>query len=168
MWPVQAVCVGSVTSSRLASWQGGAGLAYQPMAASHIASWATVVSNGLRGFGVTTIVGAEHDRHVTGGGKASVKLPQLTTCFEGTGLFGGARRLPARPLICQRFLPTSVCRIAATSCSSTARSIRSCIASQPKLQPILANMKPTIRAALAVRVLLGVAACEQHTEDGRW
>ena len=29
------------------------------------------------GFGAATIVGAEHERHVTGGGKASVKLPQF-------------------------------------------------------------------------------------------
>ena len=38
---------------------------------------ATVVSDGLWCFGATTIVGAEHERHVTGGGKASVKLPQF-------------------------------------------------------------------------------------------
>jgi len=46
-------------------------------AASHIAPTATVVSDGLWCFGATTIVGAEHERHVTGGGKASVKLPQF-------------------------------------------------------------------------------------------
>ena len=46
-------------------------------AASHIAPSATVVSDGLWCFGATTIVGAEHERHVTGGGKASVKLPQF-------------------------------------------------------------------------------------------
>jgi hypothetical protein len=46
-------------------------------AASHIAPTATVVSDGLWCFGAATIVGAEHERHVTGGGKASVKLPQF-------------------------------------------------------------------------------------------
>jgi len=46
-------------------------------AASHIAPSATVVSDGLWCFGATTIVGAEHERHATGGGKASVKLPQF-------------------------------------------------------------------------------------------
>ena len=46
-------------------------------AASHIAPSATVVSDGLWCFGATTIVGAEHERHVTGGGKASAKLPQF-------------------------------------------------------------------------------------------
>jgi hypothetical protein len=46
-------------------------------AASHIAPSATVVSDGLWCFGATTIVGAEHERHVTGGGRASVKLPQF-------------------------------------------------------------------------------------------
>ena len=46
-------------------------------AASHIAPTATVVSDGLWCFGATTVVGAEHERHVTGGGKASVKLPQF-------------------------------------------------------------------------------------------
>ena len=38
---------------------------------------ATVVSDGLWCFRATTIVGAEHERVVTGGGKASVKLPQF-------------------------------------------------------------------------------------------
>ena len=46
-------------------------------AASHIAPSATVVSDGLWCFGAATIVGAEHERRVTGGGKASVKLPQF-------------------------------------------------------------------------------------------
>jgi ribosomal protein L37AE/L43A len=46
-------------------------------AASHIAPSATVVSDGLWCFGAATLVGAEHERHVTGGGKASVKLPQF-------------------------------------------------------------------------------------------
>jgi ribosomal protein L37AE/L43A len=46
-------------------------------AAQHVATSATVVSDGLWCFGATTIVGAEHERIVTGGGKASVKLPQF-------------------------------------------------------------------------------------------
>ena len=46
-------------------------------AARHIAPSATVVSDGLRCFTATTLVGAEHERHVTGGGKDSVKLPQF-------------------------------------------------------------------------------------------
>jgi hypothetical protein len=46
-------------------------------AAQHLAPSATVVSDGLWCFRATTIVGAEHKRIVTGGGKASVKLPQL-------------------------------------------------------------------------------------------
>jgi predicted RNA-binding Zn-ribbon protein involved in translation (DUF1610 family) len=46
-------------------------------AAQHIAPSAKVVSDGLRCFGATTLVGAEHERVVTGGGKASVKLPQF-------------------------------------------------------------------------------------------
>jgi transposase-like protein len=46
-------------------------------AASHIAPSATVVSDGLWCFRATALVGAEHERHVTGGGKASVKLPQF-------------------------------------------------------------------------------------------
>ena len=46
-------------------------------AAQHIAPSATVVSDGLWCFGATAIVGAEHERVVTGGGKASVKLPQF-------------------------------------------------------------------------------------------
>lgn len=46
-------------------------------AASHIAPSATVVSDGLWCFGATTLVGAEHERVVTGGGKASMKLPQF-------------------------------------------------------------------------------------------
>ena len=63
-------------------------------AARHIATSATVVSDGLWCFGGTQIVGAEHERVVTGGGKASVKLPQfkavntllgnLKTAIEGT------------------------------------------------------------------------------------
>lgn len=47
-------------------------------AASHIATSATVVSDGLWCFRATTLVGAEHQRIVTGGGKASVKLPQFS------------------------------------------------------------------------------------------
>lgn len=46
-------------------------------AAAHIATSATVVSDGLWCFRATTIVGAAHERVVTGGGKASVELPQL-------------------------------------------------------------------------------------------
>lgn len=46
-------------------------------AAAHIATSATVVSDGLWCFRATTIVGAGHERVVTGGGKASVELPQF-------------------------------------------------------------------------------------------
>lgn len=46
-------------------------------AASHLAPSATVVSDGLWCFRATTLVGADHERHVTGGGAASAKLPQL-------------------------------------------------------------------------------------------
>ena len=47
-------------------------------AARSIAPTATVVSDGLWCFGAVQIVGAEHDeRVVTGGGKASVGLPQF-------------------------------------------------------------------------------------------
>ncbi len=46
-------------------------------AAQHIAPSATVVSDGLWCFRGTQIVGAEHERVVTGGGKASVKLLQF-------------------------------------------------------------------------------------------
>jgi ribosomal protein L37AE/L43A len=46
-------------------------------AAQHIAPSASVVTDGLWCFRATTIVGAEHQRVVTGGGKASVKLPQF-------------------------------------------------------------------------------------------
>lgn len=46
-------------------------------AAQHIAPSATVVSDGLWCFQATAIIGAEHERVVTGGGKASVKLPQF-------------------------------------------------------------------------------------------
>ena len=46
-------------------------------AASSIAPSATVVSDGLWCFGGIQIVGAEHERVVTGGGKASTKLPQF-------------------------------------------------------------------------------------------
>ena len=46
-------------------------------AAQHIAPSATVVSDGLWCFRGTQIVGAEHERVVTGGGKACVKLPQF-------------------------------------------------------------------------------------------
>lgn len=46
-------------------------------AAQHIAPSATVVSDGLWCFRATQIVGADHERVVTGGGKASVELPQF-------------------------------------------------------------------------------------------
>ena len=44
-------------------------------AAQHLATSATVVSDGLWCFRATQIVGAEHERVVTGGGRQSVKLP---------------------------------------------------------------------------------------------
>ena len=47
------------------------------VAARSIAPSATVVSDGLWCFGAVQIVGAEHERVVTGGGKASTKLPQF-------------------------------------------------------------------------------------------
>ncbi len=46
-------------------------------AARSIAPSATVVSDGLWCFGAVQIVGAEHERVVTGGGKVSVGLPQF-------------------------------------------------------------------------------------------
>ena len=46
-------------------------------AARSIAPSATVVSDDLWCFGAVQIVGAEHERVVTGGGKASTKLPQF-------------------------------------------------------------------------------------------
>lgn len=46
-------------------------------AASHLAPSATVVSDGLWCFRATTMVAAGHERIVTGGGKASVRLPQF-------------------------------------------------------------------------------------------
>jgi len=46
-------------------------------AARSIAPSATVVSDGLWCFGAVQIVGAEHERVVTGGGKASTALPQF-------------------------------------------------------------------------------------------
>ena len=46
-------------------------------ATSSIAPSATVVSDGLWCFGGVQIVGAEHERIVTGGGKASTRLPQF-------------------------------------------------------------------------------------------
>ena len=46
-------------------------------AASSIAPSATVVSDGLWCFGAVQIVGAAHERVVTGGGKASTALPQF-------------------------------------------------------------------------------------------
>ena len=46
-------------------------------AACSIAPSATVVSDGLWCFGAVQMVGADHERVVTGGGKASTKLPQF-------------------------------------------------------------------------------------------
>lgn len=46
-------------------------------AAHHIAASATVVSDGLWCFRAITLVGAAHERIVTGGGQSSVKLPQF-------------------------------------------------------------------------------------------
>jgi ribosomal protein L37AE/L43A len=46
-------------------------------AARSIAPSGTVVSDGLWCFGAVQIVGAEHERVVTGGGKASAKLPEF-------------------------------------------------------------------------------------------
>ena len=46
-------------------------------AASHIAPSATVVSDGLWCFRATALVGADHERIVTRGGKAAVRLPQF-------------------------------------------------------------------------------------------
>ena len=46
-------------------------------AARSIAPTATVISDGLWCFGAVQIVGAEHERVVTGGGKGSVRLPQF-------------------------------------------------------------------------------------------
>jgi hypothetical protein len=46
-------------------------------AAQHLATSATVISDGLWCFCATQIVGAEHERIVTHGGKASVTLPHF-------------------------------------------------------------------------------------------
>src|SRR5207237_8370405 len=46
-------------------------------AAQHIATSATVVSDGLWCFRAAQIVGAEHERVVTGSGKRAVSLPQF-------------------------------------------------------------------------------------------
>ena len=46
-------------------------------AARSIAPSATVISDGLWCFGAVQIVGADYERVVTGGGKASTKLPQF-------------------------------------------------------------------------------------------
>jgi len=54
-------------------------------AARSIAPSATVVSDGLWCFGAVQIVGADHERVVTGGGKASTKLPQ----FKAINIFLG-------------------------------------------------------------------------------
>jgi ribosomal protein L37AE/L43A len=46
-------------------------------AASHIAPSAIVVSDGLRCFMAATLIGADHERIITRGGKASMRLPQF-------------------------------------------------------------------------------------------
>lgn len=46
-------------------------------AAAHLATSAMVVTDGLWCFGATTLIGATHQRVVTGGGRASVELPQF-------------------------------------------------------------------------------------------
>ncbi len=46
-------------------------------ATQHIAPSFTVVSDGLWCFGATTLVGAQHEREVTGTGEASIKPPQF-------------------------------------------------------------------------------------------
>ncbi|MGE0370762.1 MAG: IS1595 family transposase [Gammaproteobacteria bacterium] len=46
-------------------------------AAQSIAPTATVVSDGLWCFGAVQLIGADHERVVTGGGKASAALPQF-------------------------------------------------------------------------------------------
>ena len=46
-------------------------------AAKSLATTAKVVSDGLRCFGSVKLIGAEHERVVTGGGPGSVKLPQF-------------------------------------------------------------------------------------------
>jgi hypothetical protein len=46
-------------------------------AAKSLATSAQVISDGLRCFGAVKIIGAEHERIVTGGGPRSVKLPQF-------------------------------------------------------------------------------------------
>ena len=59
--------------------------AHQPFTTEAVAAWAakslatsaTVVSDGLWCFRGVTLIGAEHERTVTGGGAASTKLPQF-------------------------------------------------------------------------------------------
>jgi len=46
-------------------------------AASHLATSASVITDGLWCFQATAIIGASHERVVTGGGRASVELPQF-------------------------------------------------------------------------------------------
>jgi len=46
-------------------------------AASHLATSARVITDGLWCFQATTMIGASHQRVVTGGGRASVQLPQF-------------------------------------------------------------------------------------------
>jgi hypothetical protein len=61
-------------------------------AARSIAPSATVVSDGLWCFGAVQIIGAQHRRVVTGGGKASTKLPQFKAVNE-----------PIRNFVCEAY-----------------------------------------------------------------
>jgi ribosomal protein L37AE/L43A len=56
-------------------------------AAAHIAPSTTVVSDGLWCFRATALVGADHERHVTGGGPASAKLPKFRAVSALLGNF---------------------------------------------------------------------------------
>jgi hypothetical protein len=46
-------------------------------AAQHIATTATIVTDGLQCFRATQIIGAEHQRVITGSGKAAARAPQF-------------------------------------------------------------------------------------------
>ena len=59
-------------------------------AAEHIAPSATVVSDGLWCFRATAIVGAEHERVVTGGGKASFEFQAGNRSVACDGGYRGA------------------------------------------------------------------------------
>ena len=59
------------------SAQPPTGEAMAVFAASHIAPSAVVVTDGLRCFMSTTLIGVDHQRFITRGGKASMKLPQF-------------------------------------------------------------------------------------------